>query len=283
MEEEFLTQRPSARGVKSFRHHVTDETLMRYNKIACALHAVQGVMMLVVSQVVESIKDFKKEVTTSYLTYNDDSHSLENNTKTIFHVEIGLVSAVFLLMSAAAHGLVVIKFSTYLEHLRVETNPYRWWEYSVSSSLMICAIAMLFGCYDLGSLLLIFFVNASMCFFGHLMELLNPPDRRSTDWTPFFMGCWAGIAPWLVILLYFLGGGNFSRIPGFVYGILIGYAVFFNTFPVNMVLQYRRVGRWSEYRFGELGYIVLSLLSKSLLAWLVFGGTFQPNGDDDQS
>ena len=97
------------------------------------------------------------------------------------------------------------------------------------------------------------------------------------------MGCWAGIAPWLVILLYFLGGGNFSRIPGFVYGILIGYAVFFNTFPVNMVLQYRRVGRWSEYRFGELGYIVLSLLSKSLLAWLVFGGTFQPNGDDDQS
>jgi hypothetical protein len=35
-------------------------------------------------------------------------------------------------------------------------------------------------------------------------------------------------------------------------------------------------------RYGELTYIVLSLLSKSLLAWLVFGGTFQPNGDDDE-
>ena len=72
-------------------------------------------------------------------------------------------------------------------------------------------------------------------------------------------------------------GGNYDRIPGFVYGVLFGYIVFFNTFPINMVLQYAQIGRWRDYRFGELGYIVLSLLSKSLLAWLVFGGTFQPN------
>jgi hypothetical protein len=46
------------------------------------------------------------------------------------------------------------------------------------------------------------------------------------------------------------------------------------------VLQYKRVGKWAEYRYGELVYIFLSLIAKSLLAWLVFGGTFQPNGDD---
>ena len=68
------------------------------------------------------------------------------------------------------------------------------------------------------------------------------------------------------------------QIPGFVYGILFGYFFFFNTFPVNMFLQYARVGRWRDYRFGEKGYIILSLASKSLLTWLVFGGTFQPNG-----
>ncbi len=87
------------------------------------------------------------------------------------------------------------------------------------------------------------------------------------------------------------------------------YIFFFNTFPVNMVLQYakygnrsgerlmnfihlkcnffrtffccRALGKWADYRYGEMGYIVLSLLSKSLLAWLVFGGTNQPDGDDD--
>ena len=39
-----------------------------------------------------------------------------------------------------------------------------------------------------------------------------------------------------------MGGGNYERIPGFVYGILIGYFIFFNTFPVNMALQYKKYG-----------------------------------------
>ena len=65
----------------------------------------------------------------------------------------------------------------------------------------------------------------------------------------------------------------------FVYGILFGYFLFFNTFPVNMALQYARWGKWSDYRYGEFVYILLSLWSKSLLAWLVFGGTAQPNGE----
>eukprot|EP01051_Picozoa_sp_SAG22_P005525 SAG22_NODE_330_length_12211_cov_6.451948_12_plen_67_part_00 len=52
-----------------------------------------------------------------------------------------------------------------------------------------------------------------------------------------------------------------------------------NTFPVNMALQYGRVGPWRDYRYGEKVYIILSLASKSLLTWLVFGGTFQPSGN----
>ena len=40
-----------------------------------------------------------------------------------------------------------------------------------------------------------------------------------------------------------------------------------------MVLQYRKVGRWADYLFGEKVYIVLSLTAKSILAWQVFGGT----------
>ena len=144
---------------------------------------------------------------------------------------------------------------------------------------MICAIAMLFGCYDLSTLILIGMINASMNFFGLLMEQMNPPNRSVSDtrWSPFWFGSIAGLGPWIVVLAYFFGGGNFGRIPGFVYAILFGYFFFFLTFPINMALQYARVGRWKDYRFGELVYIILSLFSKSLLAWLVFGGTFQPN------
>ena len=40
--------------------------------------------------------------------------------------------------------------------------------------------------------------------------------------------------------------------------------------------QYRRVGRWRDYLYGERVYMLLSLVAKSLLAWQVFAGTLQP-------
>jgi hypothetical protein len=49
--------------------------------------------------------------------------------------------------------------------------------------------------------------------------------------------------------------------------------VFFNIFALSQWLQYRRLGRWRDYIFGERVYILLSLTAKSALAWQVFAGT----------
>jgi len=235
--------------------------------------------MLGASQGIPGVKSFKKDLTTSFLVFDPETKALVSETRNIGSVEIGVAAAAFLLLSAFAHGYVLLAWKAYVSDLSKEINRTRWYEYALSSSVMICAIAMLFGCYDIGTLILMFTVNASMNLFGLVMEKLNPAGRTKVDWSPFVFGCVAGVAPWIVVLSYFLGGGNYGQIPGFVYGILFGYFVFFNTFPVNMVLQYARVGKWADYRYGELCYITLSLVSKSLLAWLVFGGTFQPNGN----
>ena len=61
----------------------------------------------------------------------------------------------------------------------------------------------------------------------------------------------------------------------------IALHVSFTCFYMAGFHRYAKIGRWSEYRHGELGYITLSLISKSFLGWLVFGGSFQPDGDDD--
>jgi len=257
---------------------ITDRTLWKYNVGGCVLHSIQGTLMLVASQVVPSIKAFTKPLTISFLEFDNATKALVPATKPAFDVEIGVCAAVFILLSAVAHGLILLRFNKYIADINRGINYTRWYEYALSSSIMICSIAVLFGCYDLGSLVLMFAANAAMNLFGLLMEVMNPPDREAVDWTPFIFGCVAGLAPWIVVCMYFFGSGNFSQIPSFVYGILGGYFIFFNTFPVNMALQYGRVGKWADYRVGEKTYIVLSLASKSLLTWLVFGGTFQPNG-----
>lgn len=48
-----------------------------------------------------------------------------------------------------------------------------------------------------------------------------------------------------------------------------------NSFAVNIVLQYRKVGPWREYRFGEAMYLLLSLTARSAVAWQIFAGTLQ--------
>jgi len=142
---------------------------------------------------------------------------------------------------------------------------------------MIVVIAMLVGMYDLSSLILIFALNATMNLFGLMMELHNQRTER-TDWTSFYFGSLVGGVPWIVIIVYFLGAvsGNSGTVPTFVYVLIVVLLIFWITFPVNMVLQYKKVGPWKDYLFGEKVYIILSLTAKSLLAWQVFAGTLRP-------
>ena len=119
----------------------------------------------------------------------------------------------------------------------------------------------------------IFGVNAGMIFFGWLQEDYENPG--SGRWLPFVFGCITGIVPWLIIVFYVVAPRSTSDepVPGFVYGIFVTLFIFFNSFALNMVLQYKQVGKWKDYLYGEYVYVFLSLTAKSLLAWQVFGGT----------
>jgi hypothetical protein len=142
---------------------------------------------------------------------------------------------------------------------------------------MIVLIGMLVGLWDLGALILIFGINATMNLFGIMMEYHNQYTQK-TNWTSFIYGCFAGILPWVVIAIYFYGSVNSSdaKPPDFVYAIVPTLFVFFNIFAINMVLQYKKIGKWKDYLFGERFYIILSLTAKSVLAWIIFAGTLAP-------
>ena len=252
-----------------------DETfrgLRRFNAIMGVFHLAQFALMLALSS------DFSLPITTLYLKFNADDFQLVQNLQEIGELLIGPAVAVFLLLSALAHfSLATFGYKYYVRNLKMHINRARWYEYALSSSLMIVIIVMLNGMYDLSSLILIFTLNAMMILFGYMMELHNQTTVR-TDWTAFIFGCIAGIVPWIVILLYLVGasGSQDTDVPDFVYAIVVSLFVFFNSFAINMYLQYRKVGRWKNYLFGERVYIVLSLVAKSLLAWQIFFGTLRP-------
>lgn len=252
--------------------------LRRFNLIMGALHLLQGIIMLfLATSVIQKIAEFQPTITQFFLKFNPDTQSLETASKDLFELPFGILVASFLLISAVAHGIIYLAGDKYFEGLKKGINKYRWFEYALSSSIMIVLISTLFGIYDIASLILIFIVNATMNLFGLVMEQMNSGVKKGkVNWGPFVWGSVAGLAPWVAILLYMFGTGNFGEIPWFVWAIVGTYFVAFNTFPINMVLQYKRVGKWSDYFYGERAYIVLSLVAKSALAWLVLFGAMQP-------
>jgi hypothetical protein len=253
------------------------QKLKRFNLIMGGFHLIQGVAMLfLATNVIQKIAEFQPTIVQFYLRFNPETRSLEAASKELFQLPFGILVAAFLLISALAHGLIVLNGNLYVKDLKNGVNRFRWFEYAFSSSIMIVLIATLFGIYDVASLILIFIVNAAMNLFGLDMELNAGTMKNKVNWGPFVWGSLAGIAPWIAILLYMFGNGNFDQVPWFVWAIVGTYFVAFNTFPINMILQYKRIGKWKDYLYGERTYIVLSLAAKSFLAWLVLFGAMQP-------
>jgi len=259
---------------------ITMPSLKRFNLIMGALHLVQaGIMLILAGTVIQKIAEFKPTITQLYLTYDVSLQTLVLASKNLFDLPFGVLVASFLFISAVAHFLIAVPFNkTYNADLKKGINKFRWFEYALSSSIMIVLISTLFGIFDIASLVVIFIVNAAMNLFGLTMEQMNAKrvEGEKLNWGPFVWGSLAGIAPWIAIILYMSGNPNLDMVPWFVWAIVATYFVAFNTFPVNMVLQYLKVGKWKNYLYGEKVYIVLSLVAKTLLAWLVFFGAMQP-------
>jgi len=236
----------------------------------CVLHLAQAGVILALSN------DFTVTLTTSFLKWLPGAAAPETATEGIYDIRVGPLVAVFLLISALAHFIMASPFAFpwYVRNLTKGINYLRWYEYALSASLMVVLIGLLSGVFDAPSLIMLFVLTAAMNLFGLMMELHNQKAEK-TDWTPYIFGCIAGIVPWVVIVWYFFAAFTSAdgTIPTFVYYILASLFVLFFSFAVNMYLQYRKVGPWRDYLFGEKAYMVLSLVAKSALAWQVFGGT----------
>ncbi len=228
------------------------------------LHAAQAIAVVVFANA------FSLPVRASYMT-GPPGAGVGTRTVTLFDLRFAWAIAAFFALSAVAHlAIAGPAWPAYQAQLANQRNPYRWLEYSLSASVMIVLIAMLVGIDDVGALVALIGVNASMIGFGWLQERDEPPGGSLG---PFWLGCLAGIVPWAAIAVYLAGPGADLHPPAFVYAIFASLFAAFNCFAVNQWLQYRRVGRWREYLVGERVYVTLSLAAKTLLAWQIFAST----------
>jgi hypothetical protein len=162
-------------------------------------------------------------------------------------------------------------------------------------------IAQLAGVTDIHLLVAIFALTATTMTFGWLMELMNgkalttynventteTPNakdvyvrgalttdemRPEVSFAPFWMGFIPHMAAWAIVGCYFFVAVKRGSPPTWVYAIIVGVFMLDLTFAINQFLQFKQVKFLRGFGRAELFYIILSISSKQLLAWLNWGG-----------
>ena len=283
------------------------KNLRKWNIVMGLLHLVQGLFMVFLS------KETLTEISLWLPKIDASQRAATLVAEKWYSVNLGYTISAFLFLSAIAHFVTVLPnvYEWYLKNLKYKINLIRWYEYAISSSVMVYVIAIQCGIRDGFTLMLLCGVNAAMNLFGASMEMHNSALRKLSvlkqtgnsdiekvefdldedkefkpNWSNFIYGCFAGILPWIVMGTYFFVSldrlGDVEELPQRVKDVLNTVRfifptlfVFFNLFAINMILQYKKVGPWKKYLFGEKAYIILSLLAKSFLAWFIWGGTLR--------
>jgi hypothetical protein len=258
----------------------TPESLKKWNLWLAALLGLQALAVLLLS----TNKSYP--VNLSHLTLD----SLQSTTsgsqvfvpavKHLFELNMARLVAAFLLVPALVH----LSMATWYR-LRYETdlvngmNRMRWFAYALSGGLMLVAVAVLVGMSDLVSLSFVFALATITCLMGYVMETHNPFKKRaSANWASYAVGAFSGGAVWLGITVTLLASSllGTGSVPGFVYWVYGVCLALCAAFAVNLYLQYKSSGAWSNYRYSEWAYTVLSFVTKSLLAWIIFYGALRP-------
>ena len=189
--------------------------------------------------------------------------------------------------------------SGYLFELENGKTPYRWWEYSITASIMFLIVLQLNRVTDVWVNVTAFLMSAGYNTFGAAIDNTNNWFFIAWFWqvsglmfiAQFYLLFWQfdyTIAPYLDESLdsHQLWGELFT----FVRAVNLGIFITFCTFPIaNIIHLIYRVGgrRWEGdtksnanrncmYRI-ESTYIILSFTSKALLVFFVFWGVAARN------
>jgi phosphoglycerol transferase MdoB-like AlkP superfamily enzyme len=155
-------------------------------------------------------------------------------------------------------------------------NWARWWEYGISSTLMIAIIALSLGVRDFDTVITLCLVNFVVMRMGDLVEkALGAKGQGARTYAciaPTIMAWILFVVVWYNLTMTFSRTAKKSgeTLPAFVpaiYGIMF---VLFGCFGVVQAVQV--AGKAKEYRNVETAYVILSFVAKTLLSFLVVSG-----------
>ena len=288
---------------------LTYGSLLKRNRYAAIAHLVSGAVLLFLynywpaSKTRSTISAYRYQLagpdsgtctSTGATPTNPDECSVEivyQPPKETFSVNVVYGSLAFFLFTAAAHFFYATDaFGTgnYTKNIAAGWNPYRWFEYATSASLMSVLIGLIDGTRDTGSLIGTFGITIAMMLNGYVVEsLLRGKAPIGTSSRDAITGAtnsgWVlYISLWTVLLYSFAtlvsdvkrlfegqtNNGKPIAVPTWIWFIVIFQAFYYALFGLvqRSHIHQRLSGAPYDYIKTENSYITLSYFAKLSLA-----------------
>ncbi len=251
------------------------EMLRRVNLVMALLLFVEAVVLLIMRHNNSGLQPISGHfLAIDKLASNSAGHNVwVPASKHLFDLNIAYVIVAFLLISALIRVLIgTVWRKKYEAELNNKVGRARWLEFATAGGLLLLTVAMLTGVLDLASLTMLFVINLAVCILGLVWEFARPAINPAGRWVPW-LGVVLILTPWLVLGKYLfdaiLYGDGLAR---YVYVLVASVFVLFLLFAANEFMMRRGRGRWGNYVFGELMFIILSFVTLTAVAWQVFAG-----------
>jgi hypothetical protein len=188
-----------------------------------------------------------------------------------------VIPPIFVGLAACTHIASAVTWTTYSQYVIEGRGWYCWVEFSLSASLMNLAIAALSGVATASELGSVFVFTSATMMFGAAAEWAASSDSMGFAKALFVGGCVPFLAAWTIVSVAFFTVA--SDAPGFVIAIFTVMFLAETTFAINTAVFLRRASVSHDQLAAhastyETFKIILSLCSKTLLAWLLYGGIF---------
>ncbi len=189
----------------------------------------------------------------------------------LFDLNLAIIIAATLLVAAIIRGLAGSLWAKHFnDDLNKKVNCLRWAEYATAGGLLLLTVGLVNGINDISTLILLFGLNLVAALYMYSSEKYN---LKLAPWIVNSFVVLTTLLPWLIIAQYIKGAFLYGDgLPGYAYwvnGVLFALYLIgaYNYFRIS-----RSKGRWGDYAYGEKLTMLITFVSYSALAWIVFVG-----------
>ena len=223
-----------------------------------------------------------------YLTSKDPGNgkkwpiynSVFGTERKIGEYNLGTLLPIFPYMSSLNH---ILSYTS--ESPDADSSLFRTVEYSFSASVMTWLIANLSGVVDIKTLVTLCLLNVMMQYCGLRVERSLSDQNRGEASRYLGLGFLLHFTMWFILISSFSSSldavkeaQSGTEIPSVVRYIIWVMFLLFTSFGVVCSLQY---GNVLDRDMAERAYIILSMVSKSVLTWMVYFGVIKGASADD--